>query len=227
MLYTAIIIEPRKHKALQFVLNNFLSNLSNDWSIIVFHGNNNIDYLNDIINNNLSHFKYRLSLINLNINNLNVKQYNDLLKYNKDLYNHIPTEIFLVFQTDTIIFEKHKNLINYFLKYNYVGAPWQHPHNNHQLVGNGGLSLRRKSKMIEIMEKQGKNDFPEDIYFSCFTDIDLYKPSSEEAKLFSVETIYSSISFGCHKPWFRDFGNKLYDKYEELRELYKYNDIII
>ena len=227
MLYTAIIIEPRKHKALSFVLDNFLSNLSNDWSIIVFHSNNNIDYLNDIINNNLSHFKSRLSLINLNIDNLTVDEYSDLLKYNKDLYNHIPTEIFLVFQTDTIIFEMNKSLINHFLKYDYVGAPWQHPHNNHQLVGNGGLSLRRKSKMIEIMEKQGKNDFPEDIYFSCFTDVNLYKPSFEKAKLFSVETVYSSISFGCHKPWCRDFENKLYDKYYELKELYKYNDIII
>lgn len=34
-----------------------------------------------------------------------------------------------------------------------------------ECVGNGGLSLRKKSKMIEIMEKQGINDYPEDIYF--------------------------------------------------------------
>ena len=29
--YTAIIVEPRKHIALEFVLNNFLENLNNDW----------------------------------------------------------------------------------------------------------------------------------------------------------------------------------------------------
>jgi hypothetical protein len=39
--YTALIIEPRKHKALEFVLKNFLENLSNEWSIIIFHGNLN------------------------------------------------------------------------------------------------------------------------------------------------------------------------------------------
>lgn len=227
MLYTAIIIEPRKHKALLFVLDNFLKNLSDDWSFIIFHGNNNINYINDIIDNNLFNFKSRITLVNLNIDNLTVDEYSNLLKYNKIFYDYIPTEIFLIFQTDTIIFEKHKNLINYFLKYDYVGAPWSHPHNNHQLIGNGGLSLRRKSKMIEIMDKQGINDFPEDIYFPCYIETNIYKPSYNEAKLFSVESVYSDISFGCHKPWFRDFGNKLYDKYEELKKLYEYNDIYI
>jgi hypothetical protein len=28
--YTAVIIEPRQHKALQFVLNNFLENLNDE-----------------------------------------------------------------------------------------------------------------------------------------------------------------------------------------------------
>ena len=31
--YTAIIIEPRTHKALEFVLNNFLENLNDDWIV--------------------------------------------------------------------------------------------------------------------------------------------------------------------------------------------------
>ena len=43
--YTAIIIEPRKHKALSFVLNNVLNNLNDSWNIIVFHGNLNKEYI--------------------------------------------------------------------------------------------------------------------------------------------------------------------------------------
>ena len=39
--YTAVIVEPREHKALSFVLNNFLENLSDEWNIIIMHG---IDY---------------------------------------------------------------------------------------------------------------------------------------------------------------------------------------
>ena len=63
--YSAIIVEPRKDKALYFVLNNFLTNLSDDWAIIICHGNKNIDYLNNIIQHKLLHFKKRIILIKL------------------------------------------------------------------------------------------------------------------------------------------------------------------
>ena len=75
--------------------------------------------------------------------------YNNLLK-NIDLYENIPTETFLIFQTDTLINPKYKHLIYEFIDYDYVGAPWSF---NSQ-VGNGGLSLRKKSKMIDIIKKK-------------------------------------------------------------------------
>lgn len=46
--YTAIIVEPRKHKALHFVIDNFLTHLSNEWAVIVFHGTQNIEYVKNI-----------------------------------------------------------------------------------------------------------------------------------------------------------------------------------
>ena len=112
-MYTAIIVEPREHPALEFVLNNFVSNLSDEWNIIVFHGNKNIDFLKKIIEKNLH---TRISLINLQVDNLTINDYNNLFMKSTILYDNIPTETFLVFQTDTIIFEKHKQLINDFLK---------------------------------------------------------------------------------------------------------------
>ena len=48
--YTAIIIEPREHKALEHVLTNFTKMLNNDWQFIVFHGNLNETYVSNIIN---------------------------------------------------------------------------------------------------------------------------------------------------------------------------------
>ena len=237
MLYTAIIVEPRQHKALQYVLNNFLSNLSNDWSFIVFHGNNNLEFINNIITNNLSIHKHRVTLINLNVDNLTIDDYNKLFKYDKVIYNNIPTETFLVFQTDSVIFEEYKHSINNFLHYDYVGAPWNHVidgKDKNKCVGNGGLSLRQKSKMIEIMEKQGKNEYPEDVYFSCYDSVLINKPKLDDASLFSIEEIFSEMSFGCHRPWCNfndkcDDSNKkkflLYNRHKEVRELYKYNDI--
>lgn len=205
--YTAIIIEPREHKALEFVLNNFLENLSDQWDIIIFHGNKNIDFINNLFNTTLIKYKNKIKLINLNVDNLTIDDYNNLL-VSKDFYNYIPTELFLIFQTDTLICNNYKYLINDFINYDYTGAPWKA--NN---VGNGGLSLRRKSKMLEIINNcQYKNE-PEDVYFSngC-NNIFINKPTVKDAKNFSVEAIYNDISFGVHKPWLFINKKKLEDK---------------
>jgi hypothetical protein len=195
--YTAVIIEPREHKALYFVLDNFVENLSEKWNFIIFHGNKNINYINNILKSPLlSKNIHRIKLINLNVDNLTIKDYNNLL-VTKDFYNKIPTEIFLIFQTDSMICKEYNYLINDFIKYDYVGAPLKA-----KLVGNGGLSLRRKSKMLEILDKCEYKNEPEDVYFSvACNNINLNKPSYEESKEFSVEAVYNPISFGVHKPW--------------------------
>ena len=120
----------------------------------------------------------------------------------------IPTEMFLIFQTDSIICSKHKDLINNYLKYDYVGAPWKDG-----TVVNGGLSLRKKSKMLEILENCKDNLFikeenrfeHEDQIFANISKrckhINLNKPSFEEAKEFSIEPTYNNKSFGIHKAY--------------------------
>jgi len=226
--YTAVIVEPRKHAALSFVLENFLKNLSNEWNIIIFHGNLNIDFVNNIISNKLNNYKERISTINLNINNLTRDEYSLLFKQ-KFFYHRIPTETFLVFQTDSIIFEKNKELINNFLKYDYVGAPWSwSPKGVNNFVGNGGLSLRKKSKMIEIIQKDvDNNNLPEDVYFSCTDKVSLFKPSQQEAKLFSVEYMYSEVTFGVHQPWIIKRSNpQFYSIYPESEILEKLQHVI-
>lgn len=200
--YTAIIIEPRKHKALQYVVNNILENLNNDWNVIIYHGTNNYDFVINIINNKLIKYKNRITLKNLKVDNLTIPNYNKLF-YTRSFYDTIPTEIFLVFQTDSCICSKNKNLINEFIEYDYVGAPWKHLNND---VGNGGFSLRRKSKMIELIDKCLKYDttydLNEDLFFSYGCDnIKINKPSFEKAKKFSVESIFIPNSFGFHKSW--------------------------
>ena len=200
-IYTAIIIEPREHKALEFVLENFINNLNNKWNIIVFHGNKNINYINNIIKNNIKIDKNRIKLINLNVDNLTINDYNKLLK-TKSFYDNIPTEIFLIFQTDSMICSDYKDYIYKFIKYDYVGAPWIN-----EIVGNGGLSLRKKSKMLEIIEENdlSNNKSNEDIVFSDNDDslkqLYINKPTFEEAKEFSIEHVFSDKSFGIHKAW--------------------------
>jgi len=212
-MYTAIIIEPRKHRALSYVLNNILTNLSNDWNVVVCHGTQNAEFVNNIISSDLSTYRNRIILRNLGVDNLDLIGYNKLLT-TKSFYDYIPTEMFLVFQTDSIIISRYAHLINSFLRYDYVGAPWI----RNKQVGNGGFSLRRKSKMLEIIEKvpysNGKN---EDEYFSL-SPIPMYKPTFDEAKLFSVETVFNEVSFGCHKPWNHE-GRLIVSLYPEIQTL--------
>ena len=222
-MYTAIIVEPREHPALAFVLDNFLSNLSDEWNIIVFHGNKNIHFLEKIIENNLQKYTNRISMINLQVDNLTINDYNNLFMRHTFLYDIIPTETFLVFQTDTVIFEKHKHLINNFLKYDYVGAPVKQNKNQDTWVGNGGLSLRKKSKMLEILNCEPYRNIHEDMFFSQPTTVSIYKPSVDEAKYFSVEAFFNEISFGCHQIWINHKCAELCEMYPEAKELCRLN----
>ena len=216
--YTAIIIEPRKHKALSFVLKNFFENLSEEWSFVIFHGNQNKEYIMDIMENELFQYKHRvIEYKNLNKDNLTPIEYSILIA-DKEFYHNIPSDVFLIFQTDSMIFKENKNLINEYLKYDYVGAPWKSDNN----IGNGGLSLRRKSKMLEIIENVNYEFNYEDIYFCLQNKVYVNKPTLEEAKKFSIETIFNETSFGVHNCW-KHLNNQelnyLIDKYPDLQTL--------
>jgi hypothetical protein len=195
--YSAVIIEPRPHPAFELVLDNFFRHLDERWIFIIFHGNQNKKFLDHLINDKFASNKERIKFVHLNIDNLSLYNYNMLMR-TKQLYDYIDTEMLLIFQLDSLISDVYYNNIYDFMDYDYVGAPWPvHFPNN---VGNGGLSLRRKSKMIEIIDNHNLPDWHnEDGYFSSYEN--MKKPSHEEAGRFSVECIYNEKSFGIHKAW--------------------------
>ena len=189
---TAVIVEPRKHKALAFVLKNALENLDSTWAIQIYHGNLNREFVQEIIDSELINYTSRITLVNLEVDNLTIEQYSTMLQQKKFIET-IPTETFLVFQTDSMINPRYKDLLYTFLKYEYVGAPWVGGG-----VGNGGFSLRRKSKCLQCIG--GPIYSHEDMLYSNPLH-GLYKPPHELASLFSVETVYSKVFFGVHCPW--------------------------
>jgi len=234
--YTAIIIEPRKHKALNFVLNNMIECLPNDWKIILFHGIHNEEYSINTINKlQLSEVdKERIQLIKLDVINLNQKTYSELLANRLDIYQHIETEYFLIFQTDSMIFKQNIHLLESFLNnnYDYIGSPWlrtnYYPTRERDYIGNGGFSLRKKDKMIEIIQKykwdeHAHIEWYEDLFFTKHrNDIKLKKPAYEKALTFCVDEVFSPLTMACHKPWatlhYPEFV-KLYPECEILRNL--------
>lgn len=216
------MVESRCHKAIEFVVDNLLKCLDENWGIIIFVGNYNEKYVEQI---KVRLNSYRIKIINFLSDKYGYdlpREINDItyskVMSSQDIYNYIPTETFLVFQSDSMINYKNKHYINEYLNYDYVGAPWKK--NNifgfsqfgflHPLagqVGNGGFSLRKKSKMLDILKSVSYDDnMNEDQYFSLtfkkdFNEINLKKPKYKLAKRFSVETEFSKDFFAVHRPW--------------------------
>ena len=218
---TAVIVETREHKALPFVLRNFLDNLSAEWTFILFCGNLNKRFCIDLVR---SLSTTRIRIVNMGVDTMVPSQYSTLLTTNKSFYNEIKTEHFLLFQTDTMLFPRYNDNLQEFFQYDYVGAPWDNI--RYGGVGNGGLSLRRKTKMLEIMDTVKYCGEPEDIYFCNNILVPMHRPSMEDAGRFSVEEVFHPNSFGCHKPWGRGFDKKLFAAYPEVATLYELNDIV-
>jgi hypothetical protein len=210
-MHTAVIIEPRAHPALPFVLQNACT-LPPTWSILVIHGRGNLAAVQAAIDATGAPQRF-LAPIGLGVDNLTRVQYNALLT-SAAFYRGLPTEMILIFQTDTLFVEPA--LLDAFMDFDYVGAPWKNGK-----VGNGGLSLRRRSKMIEICERirpheclqdllslpileectdiknalaamtpeQQTEEMNEDIFFSFQRAVPIRIPTWEQARTFSVEEI--------------------------------------
>jgi hypothetical protein len=223
--YTAVITEPRIHPAWKLVLNNFLTNLDDRWKFVILCGLSNREYLVDLIENNFKEHKDRITIYQINVENFKDHEYSNFM-VNKQIYNLIPTETFLTFQLDTLISSKYKDYIYDFIEYDYVGAPWKkHPIPN-VCVGNGGLSLRKKSAILHAIENDTYNIKyveNESVYFSFYIK---NKPTVEKAKLFSTETIFSEKAFGTHNSYkhlSEDELNKISEYIPEIFELAKLN----
>ncbi len=195
-----VIIEPRKHKLLVPVIKNFMYLLQKKgWGLIVCHGTENEMFIKLA----LQDWK-GVHYININVPDLTLDKYNHLMlssKFWQLLIDYFNCKHALIFQTDTILL---KDSVDDFLEYDYVGAPWYREWIEGIRVGNGGLSLRRTDKMVSICEARQKSPvikMNEDIFFSYMCKQLKYKvPTVEQAKRFSVETIYYPTPIGIHKP---------------------------
>jgi len=76
-----------------------------------------------------------------------------------------PAEWLLIFQTDSILCANSRRTLNDYLDYDWVGAPWKA---EARFGGNGGLSMRRVSAIVEVLRNQIRRDGsePEDVWLT-------------------------------------------------------------
>jgi hypothetical protein len=192
--YFAVIVEPRIDENIETIMKTVMYHLedsSKKWGLQIFHGTKNIEQILNITKN-----WDNVSLMNLGTDNLTKREYNDMMM-TTDFWKKVKGKKILSFQNDSILI---RGGIDKFLKYDYIGAPWIKPKEGY-FVGNGGLSLRNKDKMIEICRlNDDKSNIPlEDIFFvknlkgEGVADI-------ETAYNFSMEDIFSEHAMGLHNP---------------------------
>jgi len=209
--YIAMIMEGRSASVVpQFpgVIKNIIDNIPADWRIQVFYADSNLQLLQESALL-ASHIKSGKVFLDNYIANVTIPDggvYSALLK-TVAFWDQVKGEKILLFQTDSVICSNSTLKTDYWMKYDYIGAPWHHSLGHAQYtngVGNGGFSVRTKSVMKEIITKFGEgNDYQnEDVFFSRGTkDTNHLLAPLEEAVKFAVETEYYATPFAVHKPW--------------------------
>ena len=229
-LYESVIVEFREFPHLEFIIRNTIYKLGPKWSHTVICGNKNGDMIKNICKGISSNIK----IIQLNISNMTQSEYS-LYLMTKDFWNLLKGEKILIYQEDSLIF---KNNINEFMDYDFIGAPFhKKADDTPNSVGNGGLSLRTKKIMLDIISKFSFNECtfnsstlkymetvkleypPEDVYFSkCMQENDIgFVADWDTASAFSSESIYNSKSFAGHKFW---ISNPKWKNY--LKQLFRF-----
>lgn len=191
----AVIVEPRQHQNLVHVVQNVRDHLPS-WPILVMHGASHGTWVRQQLSG-ITNVKF----LALSTDNLTIPEYNALMTSKRLWEQVVSAEHILIFQTDAWLCDAcNEHSIRPFLFWDWVGAPWKDAPTGTALhVGNGGLSLRRRSAMLRRIEEEawGGRE-PEDYYF-C-RGVSMRLPPPEIAALFSSETLPSDAPLGTHKP---------------------------
>ena len=200
----AVLIEFRRFPHIEFLIRNAINKLGSDWSFTIVCGNLNYKMMFSICNN----ISKNIKIVKTNYDNLDIPKYNIFLK-SLDFWNLIEGEKILIYQEDSFIFGKN---LDEYMSYDFIGAPWEKsilPIS----VGNGGISLRTKQIMIDIINIVNSEDInkeneeiSEDTFFSKHMQrLNIGKIADWDTAFdFSSETIYSENSFAGHQFWLSD-----------------------
>ncbi|KAI0998483.1 hypothetical protein K3495_g9715 [Podosphaera aphanis] len=164
----ALLIESRPSLVLTSLMIHFIALLPPDWKFRFMGSPESVKHLNhsSAIRAQVKIGKLELTLIPGNVSTINQEGISQFLT-SLWLYEQIlsPAEWLLIFQIDSMLCANSRHDLNNWLAYDWVGAPW---HPDARFGGNGGLSLRRVSKIIQILKKEQRVPFsePEDVWLT-------------------------------------------------------------
>jgi hypothetical protein len=225
--YESVLIEYRCPYHLEFLIRNTIIKLGDKWCHTIICGNLNYDYMVKIC----SSISNKIKIIKTNYDNLHPLEYNKFMK-SLEFWTLLTGEKNLIYDENSIIF---KNNISDFLNWDYIGSHLSEENNHNNIdIGSGGLTLRTKKIMIEIINHVNDNerkltcspiDYTRKVDDSFFHREDVYfcenmktlgiglLADRNSAVNFSTETIVNRNSFGGHKFWINDlqWKNRIFE----------------
>lgn len=164
----ALLIENRPNPILAPLMLHFMSVVPPDWRFRFMGSLESVQSINQslAIRNMVEIGKLDLTYIPANMSTASQELISRFLT-NRWMYEQVlvPAEWLLVFQTDSMLCANSRQSINDWLEYDWVGAPWNP---NGRYGGNGGLSLRRVSAILDVLRNQerAENSEPEDVWLT-------------------------------------------------------------
>lgn len=164
----ALLIEDRPQPLLAPTLLHFIYALPPDWHFRFMGSRASVAHVNKsaAIREQVRLGKLDLGLSPSNLSTAGQEMisrfFTTLWLYEKVLQ---PAEVLLVFQSDSMVCANSKHNVDEYTQYDWVGAPWE-PEG--RWGGNGGLSIRRVSRIIDVLRNQKRieNSEPEDVWLS-------------------------------------------------------------
>ncbi|KAI9646481.1 hypothetical protein NHQ30_004474 [Ciborinia camelliae] len=222
----AFMVETRPLPHLPIQLTHMTSVIPSEWTFKFMGSNTSIDYLlqfhhlRDLVASN------KLTLVPLPPQwEVNSRESISQMFTDPELYKSLsPAEHLLVFQPDAIICTKAPTTLNDFLQYDYIGAPWS---GTSTYGGNGGLSLRRISSILRVLEKERRKPGDgalEDLWLSnSLNKLEgTIMADAKVSKSFSVESVWDEAPLGYHIGWLGVHHGQIWDKPEYVSHIMEY-----
>ncbi|CAF3698472.1 unnamed protein product [Rotaria sordida] len=202
--YIAVLVEFRTVDHIIAIVHNVNHHIPSTWPIQIFHGKDNEDFIkNSTLAPLIASGKIFLTFMDQVYDRARTNQ----LLTNPIFWQCVRGEKILFFQIDSVMCSNSPHKITDFLQYDYIGAPWDlsfFSFNKQYRVGNGGFSLRSRSKILALLALISYDSrIPEDVWYAQnLHRVNGSIPSIEIAKTFSVESMYYARPLGVHRfPW--------------------------
>ncbi|CAL3973114.1 unnamed protein product [Diplocarpon coronariae] len=135
-----------------------------------------------------------------------------------------PAEHLLVWQPDSTFCANAPTTLNDFLEWDWIGAPWS---KTAEYGGNGGLSLRKVSRIMGVLDSQTRRHGDgalEDLWLTS----KLHEmpgnrmPNAMISKKFSVESVWDEKPLGYHIGWLGVHHEQIWDDQAQVDHIMKY-----